>query len=88
METKFDVGERAFAIVKVDSIQVDKSGTVYHVKAEVKNRSIANLSLPEEALNKTTATENAETIEDLMLFAKDLINERLLCDNRTKSERP
>ena len=77
METKFDVGERAFAIVKVYSIQVDKSGTVYHVKAEAKNRSAANLLLPEEVLNKTTATENAETIEDLMFFAKDLINERL-----------
>lgn len=77
METKFDVGERAFAIVKVNSIQVDKSGIVYHVKAEAKNRSAANLLLPEETLNKTTATEKAETIEDLMFFAKDLINERL-----------
>lgn len=85
METKFDVGERAFALVKVDGIQVDKSGTMYHVKAKVKNRNAINLLLPEEALNKITSTKNAETIEDLMFFAKDLINEIL--DRIGKNER-
>lgn len=85
METKFDVGEKAFALVKVDGIQVDKSGTVYHVNIKAMNGKNINLFLPEKALNKITATKNAETIEDLMFFAKDLINERL--DWIDKSER-
>ena len=85
METKFAVGERAFALVEVNDIQVDKSGTTYHVKAKAKNRNAINLLLPEEALNKITSTKNAETIEDLMFFAKDIINERL--DWISKNER-
>lgn len=85
METKFDVGERAFALVEVDGVQVDKSGTTYHVKAKAKNRNAINLLLPEEALNKITSTKNAETIEDLMFFAKDLINEKL--DQFVENER-
>ena len=77
METKFDVGEKVFAIAKVDGIQVDKSGTAYHINVEAMNGNIINLLLPEKALNRITDAKSAETIEDLMFFAKDIINEKL-----------
>ena len=85
METKFDVGERAFATVKVDSIQVDKSGTAYRVNVKAMNGNNVSLLLPEETLNRITDAKSAETIEDLMFFAKDIINEML--DRIGKNER-
>ncbi len=70
METKFDVGEKAFAVVEVDGIQVDKNKTTYHVNVKAMNGNTISLLLPEGVLNKITATKNAETIEDLMFFTK------------------
>lgn len=85
METKFDVGEEALVVVKVDGIQIEKSGTAYRVNVKAMNGNTISLLLPEWVLNKITATKNAETIEDLMFFAKNLINERL--DRIGKTER-